>query len=116
MSEKHRQRFPIEPGTLDEMTCGHNGQNFVRRFRPTHVTALWSDGVLVEARIWGPQVLDDGSLGERLIDHRWHKTRANHIKYTDLPRPVARQLLSYNRANGLRNLPEQLADSVDATS
>jgi hypothetical protein len=113
VSEKHNQRFPIEPGTLGVMTCGVNGENRVQQFRPTHVTAVWSDGVLVDARVWGPQILDDGSVGERLIDHRWRKTRTDHVKYPDLPRPVARKLLTYSRAQGFTSLPEQLANDVD---
>jgi hypothetical protein len=113
VSEKHEQRFPIEPGALGVMTCGVNGEKQVQQFRPTHITAVWSDGVLVDARVWGPQILDDGAVGERLIDHRWRKTRTSHIRYTDLPRLVARKLLTYGRTQGFTSLPEQLADSVD---
>ena len=64
--------------------------------------------MLVEVRVWGPRVLQDGSLGERELDYRWKKTRATGpVKYSDLPRTVARRLLSYNTEHDLKVLPEQ---------
>ena len=91
------------------MTCGGNGEKLAQEFRPTYFTAEWSDGVLVQVRLWGPRVLQDRSLGERELDYRWKKTRATGpVKYTDLPRSVASRLLSYNPQNGLKVLPEQL--------
>ena len=52
-------------GSLADMTCGLNGKKFVQQFRPTYFTAGWAGGVLEEVRIWGPRLLQDGSLGKR---------------------------------------------------
>jgi hypothetical protein len=56
----------------------------------------------------GPRVLEDGSLGKRELDHQWKKTAASPVKYADLPRSVASQLLSYCAENGFEVRPEQL--------
>jgi exodeoxyribonuclease-3 len=74
LSGTHTERFPISPGELADMTCGVNGEDFIQQFRPTYFTADWKDGFLVQVRIWGPRVLDDGSLGKRHLDHRWKQT------------------------------------------
>ncbi|OBF91604.1 endonuclease/exonuclease/phosphatase [Mycobacterium sp. 852002-51163_SCH5372311] len=89
-------RFEITPGSLPDMTCGYNGQDFVHQFRPTHFTAEWTRGVLKEVRIWGPRLLQDGSLGKRLLDHRWKRpVAAGGVNHRDLPPAVAAQLRSY---------------------
>lgn len=99
-------RFPIEPDLLADMTCGVNGENFIQVFRPSYFTADWKDGVLKQVRIWGPRVLDDGSLGKRELDHRWKETPARGpVKYSDLPVQIADRLRRYNTENGLRGLP-----------
>jgi hypothetical protein len=88
--------FPLDPGTLPDMHCGVNGQPFVQEFRPTHFTARWTDNVLVEVRIWGPRLLQDGSLGKRELDHRWKSSRAaGGVNYAELPKLVAEQLIAY---------------------
>jgi exodeoxyribonuclease-3 len=52
--------------------------------------------VLKEVRIWGPRVLQDGSLGKRELDHRWKRTvTVGGINVDDLPAVVVRQLCSY---------------------
>lgn len=103
---KLRARFDLPPETLPDMPCGVNGQDFVQPFRPTYVTAEWTGGVLKEVRIWGPRVLQDGSLGKRLLDHVWKKpVAAGGVKYRDLPSPVAERLRSYTTDNGLGALP-----------
>lgn len=117
MPEKNHERFELERDSLRVMKCGAcddeaKGIRRVQEFRPDYFTADWSDGVLVQVRVWGPRVLDDGSLGDRDLDYRWKKTSACPIKYTDLPRPVARRLLAYNRENGFKVLPEQCADQI----
>jgi exodeoxyribonuclease-3 len=85
------------------------GVKRVQKFRPIYFTADWTDGALVQARLWGPRVLQDGSLGERDLDYRWKRTRATGpVKYSDLPSSVASRLLSYNTENGFKVLPEQL--------
>lgn len=102
----HSKRFPINSGTLTDMTCGVNGENFIQRFRPTHFTADWRDGQLRQVRIWGPRVLDDGSLGKRELDHRWKETPARGpIRFSDLPPEIANQLRDYNAQNRLSGLP-----------
>ena len=89
----NQTRYPIVPGTVPDMPCGHNGQPFTQVFRPTYFTAQWDDGVLVELRIWGPRVLRDGSLGRRELDHRWKTTRAaGGVPVAHLPTAIAERL------------------------
>ena len=102
-----RARFDLAPGSLSDMTRGHNGQKLPRQFRPTYFTAEWAGGVLKEVRIWGPQRLKDGSPGERLLDYRWTGTVvAGGVKYSDLPTSVAAGFRSYLTANDLPD-PQQ---------
>lgn len=54
-------RLDLAKGELADMACGVNGRRFVQEFRPTYVTAEWARGMIRELRIWGPQVLKDGS-------------------------------------------------------
>lgn len=90
---KHVARFQIEQGNLADMLCGFNGQGFVKTFRPTSFTAEWKNGVLTEVRIWRPQVLRDGSLGQRELDHRWKRPyAAGGVNLGDLPPLIADQL------------------------
>ncbi|MGV0872110.1 hypothetical protein [Mycolicibacterium sp. XJ879] len=94
-SDNKLTRFQLEPGSLPDMLCGVNGEGFVQAFRPTSFTAEWSSGVLVEVRIWGPRVLQDGSLGKRDLDHRWKRAKAGGgIDIIDLPPLVADRLRS----------------------
>jgi hypothetical protein len=80
----------------------------VQVFRPTYFTAEWAGDVIVEVRIWGPRVLQDGSLGKRELDHRWKRPRATGgINYAELPRPVADRLRLYATENRPKILPEQ---------
>ncbi len=96
-----RERFSLALGSLPDMACGVNGRAFVQWFRPTYVTAEWANGVLKEVRIWGPRVLQDGSLGKRELDHVWRQhVGAGGVKYDDLPPLVAAQLRSYIAAGG----------------
>jgi exonuclease III len=100
-------RFDIAPGSLSDLTCGLNGQNLVQQFRPTHFTAQWAGGVLKEVRIWGPRLLQDGSLGKRELDHQWKGSVADGgVKYSDLPPSVAARLRSYITANHLAVPPQ----------
>ena len=102
-----RARFDLAPGSLSDMTCGNNGQVFVQQFRPTYFTAEWAGGVLKEVRIWGPRLLQDGSLGKRELDHRWKgDAAAGGVKYSDLPPSVAARLRSYITANHLAVPPQ----------
>jgi exonuclease III len=91
-----RARFDLAAGSLSDMTCGVNGRTFVQQFRPTYFTAEWASGVLKEVRIWGPRLLQDGSLGKRELDHRWKADAAGgEVKYSNLPPSVAARLRSY---------------------
>ncbi|WP_024445209.1 endonuclease/exonuclease/phosphatase family protein [Mycolicibacterium iranicum] len=93
-------RFQLEPDSLPDMLCGVNGEGFVQPFRPTSFTAEWTRGVLVEVRIWGPRVLQDGSLGKRELDHRWKNAHAaGGIDIADLPPLIADRLRSDTGAN-----------------
>ncbi|WP_068269120.1 hypothetical protein [Aldersonia kunmingensis] len=86
-------RFDLVAGELPDMRCGVNGEPWASTFRPTHVTARSIGGVIVEVKIWGPQVRTDGSLGKRLIDHVWRRTHANGgVDLADLPSSVAAEL------------------------
>jgi exonuclease III len=88
-----RLRFDLAPGELPDMTCGINGQPAVQDFRPSYVTARRSGGVFVEVRIWGPRVLQDGSLGQRELDHVWKATlAAGGVDLGALPARVADRL------------------------
>jgi hypothetical protein len=114
MPVKHNQRFEVEPGSMPrEWRCGTNsdeikGVRRVQDFQPTYFTADWVDGVLVQVMLWGPRILDDGSLGERELDYRWKKTAATGpVRYPDLPSPLRRRLLEYNEQMGFKVLPEQ---------
>lgn len=91
--DKKLTRFELEPDSLPDMLCGVNGEVFLQEFRPTSFTAEWAGGVLVQVRIWGPRVLQDGSLGKRELDHRWKRARAaGGIDIADLPPLVADRL------------------------
>ncbi len=57
MKDKHHQRFALKYGELRDMRCGActdeaKGIQRVRDFRPTYFTADWTDGVLVQVRVW----------------------------------------------------------------
>ncbi|WP_068214147.1 hypothetical protein [Mycobacterium alsense] len=69
----HGLRYYIEEGLLPDMVCGatHVQTKFQKKFRPRYFTAKIRGGVLEELRLWGPQVLKDGSLGQRELDYRW---------------------------------------------
>lgn len=96
-----RARLNLAPGDLPDMACGVNGQAFVQILRPTYVTAEWASGVLTEVRIWGPRVLQDGSLGKRELDHVWKQPAgAGGVSYDDIPTSVAAQLRSYIATSG----------------
>ncbi len=86
---KLRVRFDIVPGSLADMINGLNGDAAQREFRPAYITADWNRGVLCELRVWGSQLLQDGSLGSRQLDHLWKRRIADGgIRYSDLPVPV----------------------------
>jgi hypothetical protein len=105
MSIKHHHRFKLE-SPLRDMKCGVNGQPFQQEFRPEYFTADWTNGLLVQVMIWGPRLLDNGSLGERLLDHRWKTTlAAAPLKLNDLPPSVARQIREYEES-GSHRLPK----------
>lgn len=100
LAGQRHARIDLPPGSLPDMTCGVNGQNFVQQFRPTYITADWTGGVLNEVRIWGPRLLQDGALGKRELDHRWKKNAAaGGVKPADLPAPVAALLRPYLMAD-----------------
>lgn len=98
MRVKHHKKFNLET-PLRDMKCGVNGKPFQQEFRPTHFTADWSDGLLLQVMIWGPRVLDDGSFGERELDHRWKTTLAKApLSLSELPPSVASQIRKYEES------------------
>ncbi len=105
MNIKHHKEFQLQE-PLRDMKCGVNGEPFQQEFRPTHFTADWTNGSLVQVMIWGPRVLDDGSLGERLLDHRWKTSLAKApVDLKDLPPSIARQIRGYEDS-GTHRLPK----------
>ncbi|MGV0734466.1 hypothetical protein [Mycolicibacter sinensis] len=96
MTGTRQARFDLAAGELGDMICGNDGKNLTQAFRPSYFTAMWSNGRLVEVRIWGPRVLQDGSTGVRMLDHCWRKPP---IDSTDLPAAVAHRLEGYDAEN-----------------
>ena len=45
-----------------------------RWFRPTHIDVEFDPKGVVETRIYGRQIKQDGSLGLGILDHRWRRT------------------------------------------
>ncbi len=107
MRIKHHTRFDLDI-PLRDMKCGVNGEQFQQYFRPTHVTADWTDGKLVQLRIWGPRILDDGSYGERLLDHRWKTTIAKApLDLRSVPSSVVSQIRAYEESGLHRTACEE---------
>ncbi|ORV33913.1 hypothetical protein AWC00_26470 [Mycobacterium conspicuum] len=103
---KFRVQFDIAPGSLADMVNGLNGEAAQKEFRPAYITADWNRGVLCEFRVWGTQLLQDGSLGSRQLDHLWKRRIADGgIRYSDLPMPVAALLRAYIDEHGLSHPP-----------
>lgn len=92
MNGRHRARFDLAAGELDDLICGNNGENFSTAFRPSYFTADWSNGRLTQVRVWGPQILKSGATGARMLDHCWHRAP---IDISSLPSAVARRLQDY---------------------
>ncbi len=92
----------LKPSLPREIRCGAStdpikGIRRTQDFRPTYFTAAWTDGVLVQVRLWGPRIFDDGSVGDRDLDYRWKKTAATGpVRYPDLPAPLRRRLMDYD--------------------
>ena len=101
------QRFPLPPGVpFPEMLCGVNQQrgSGVQTFRPSYFTAKWAtDGsALIEVAIWGPRVLDDGTLGKRILDHCWRTPKAQGgVNLADVPSSIAAVVREYAARNRL---------------
>ena len=66
-------RIELSEGQLPDMACGLNGVAQQMRFRPTHIDVEFDPTGVVETRIYGPQIKQDGSLGKRELDHRWRR-------------------------------------------
>ncbi len=66
-------RIELASGQLPDMACGVNGVAQQAWFRPTHIDVEFDPKGVVETRIYGPQIKQDGSLSERELDHRWHR-------------------------------------------
>lgn len=101
------KRFPLPVGaSFPDMLCGVNQQrgSGVQSFRPSYFTAKWTnDGsALVEVAIWGPRVLDDGTLGKRILDHCWRTPRAEGgVDLANVPPTIATAIRSYAATNRL---------------
>ncbi len=66
-------RIELAEGELPDMACGVNGVAQQTWFRPTHIDVEFDPKGVVETRIYGPRIKQDGSLGERELDHRWRR-------------------------------------------
>lgn len=76
----------IGAGTLPDMPCGVNGEDFVQSLRLVYFTAECKHGCFSELRIWGPRVLKDNTVGVRTLDHRWHDVNdSGPIELSPLP-------------------------------
>lgn len=98
------KRFPLPPGSFPEMVCGVNGENLTHSFRPTYFTAKWTkDGTaLIEVAIWGPQVLADGGLGKRMLDHCWRTPSSlGGVNLSDIHPAIAEVIREHAAVNSL---------------
>ena len=106
MADRGR-RFPLPSGgSFPEMLCGVNQVHGsgTQSFRPNYFTAKWTtDGTaLIEVAIWGPRVLEDGTLGKRILDHCWRTPRAQGgVDLADVPPTIAAAIREYAAANRL---------------
>lgn len=66
-------RIKLADGQLPDMACGVNGVAQQTWFRPTHIDVEFDPKGVVETRIYGPQINQDGSVNERELDHRWRR-------------------------------------------
>lgn len=66
-------RIELVQGQLPDMACGVNGVAQATWFRPTHIDVEFDRKGVVETRIYGVQIKQDGSLGQRELDHRWRR-------------------------------------------
>jgi len=58
---------------LPDMHNGVNGVAHQTLFRPTHIDVEFDFKGVVETRIYGLGIKGDGTVGEREVDHRWHR-------------------------------------------
>ena len=61
------------------------GVKRVQKFRRTYFSADWTDGVLVQARLWGPHVLKDGSALRLAISASSARQFSRNRRYMFLP-------------------------------
>lgn len=66
-------RIELADGQLPDMACGVNGVAQQSWLRPSHIDVEFDAKGVVETRIYGPQIRQDGSVGERELDHRWRR-------------------------------------------
>jgi hypothetical protein len=66
-------RVELAEGQLPDMACGVNGVSQQSRFRPTHIDVEFDPRGVVETRIYGAKIKQDGSLGQQELDHRWRR-------------------------------------------
>lgn len=66
-------RIELAEDQLPDMACGVNGVAQATWFRPTHIDVEFDPKGVVETRIYGLQIKQDGSLGQRELDHRWRR-------------------------------------------
>jgi hypothetical protein len=66
-------RIELADGQLPEMYNGVNGVAHQSLFRPTHIDVEFDPKGVVETRIYGLGIKDDGTVGNRKLDHRWHR-------------------------------------------
>ena len=66
-------RIELADGELPDMFNGVNGVAHQTLFRPTHIDVEFDPKGVVETRIYGLGVKGDGTVGQRELDHRWHR-------------------------------------------
>lgn len=67
-------RIELADGELPDMHNGVNGVAHQTLFRPTHIDVEFDANGVVETRIYGLGIKRDGTVGEREVDHRWHRS------------------------------------------
>ena len=66
-------RIELADGQLPDMFNGVNGVAHQTLFRPTHIDVEFDLKGVVETRIYGLGIKEDGTVGKKKLDHRWHR-------------------------------------------
>lgn len=66
------------------MCNGVNGVAHQKLFRPTHILVEFDVLGVAETRIYGLGVKEDGTVGQRELDHRWYRgSKTTNLSWSD---------------------------------